>query len=139
MRATIWTGLLGPLPLAEDTTHGWQQGTRNREMTNPHHSVYVVELDPAVRERARLQRLNPDADPEKPCVYVGMTGLDPEERFENHKAGYRASPVVRDFGLRLLPELSEGLENLPYELALRAEADLAAYLRQNGYFVAGGH
>ena len=108
-------------------------------MTNPHHSVYVVELDPAVRERARLQRLNPDADPEKPCVYVGMTGLDPEERFENHKAGYRASPIVRDFGLRLLPELSEGLENLPYELAVRAEADLAAYLRQNGYFVVGGH
>jgi len=139
MRTTIWIGLLGPLPLAEDTTHGWQQGTWNREMTNPHHSVYVVELDPAVRERVRLQRLNPDADPEKPCVYVGMTGLDPEERFENHKAGYRASPVVRDFGLRLLPELSEGLENLPYKLAVRAEADLAAYLRQNGYFVAGGH
>ena len=46
--------------------------------------------------------------------------------------------MVRDFGVRLLPELSEGLENLPYELALRAEADLAAYLRQNG-FVAGGH
>jgi predicted GIY-YIG superfamily endonuclease len=108
-------------------------------MTRPHHSVYVVELDPAVRERVRLQRLNPDADPEKPCVYVGMTGLDPEERFENHRVGVRASPVVRDFGLRLLPELSEGLQNLTYELALRAEADLAAYLRQNGYFVAGGH
>ena len=139
MRATIWTGLLGPLPLAEDTTHRWRQGTWNREMTNPHHSVYVVELDPAVRERARLQRLNPDADPEKPCVYVGMTGLDPKERFENHRAGYRASSVVREFGIRLLPELSEGLSNLAYELALRAEADLAAYLRQNGYFVAGGH
>jgi len=131
--------LPGPLPLAEDTAHGRQKRTWNRKMTNPHHSVYVVELDPAVRERARLQRLNPDADPEKPCVYVGMTGLDPEERFENHRAGYRASPVVRDFGVRLLPELCEGLENLPYELALRAEADLAAYLRQNGYFVAGGH
>ncbi len=74
-----------------------------------------------------------------PCVYVGMTGLDPEERFENHKAGHRASPIVRDFGIRLLPELSEGLSNLPYELAVRAEEDLAAYLRQNGYFVAGGH
>ncbi len=106
---------------------------------NPHHCVYVVELDPAVRKRRKLQRLNPDSDPEKPCVYVGMTGLTPEERFENHKAGYRASPLVRDFGIRLLPELSEGLMNLTYELALRAEEDLAAYLRQNGYFVAGGH
>lgn len=109
------------------------------EGATPHHSVYVVELDPAVRGRVKLQRENPDADPEKPCVYVGMTGLAPEERFENHKAGYKGSPVVRDFGIRLLPELSEGLENLPYDLAVRAEEDLAAYLRQNGYFVAGGH
>ena len=108
-------------------------------MTNPHYCVYVIELDAAVRQRRRLQRLNPDADPEMPCVYVGMTGLTPEERFENHKSGYRASSVVREFGIRLLPELSEGLSNLTYELALRAEADLAAYFRQNGYFVAGGH
>jgi len=23
----------------------------------------------------------------KPCVYVGMTGLDPDVRFDKHKAG----------------------------------------------------
>ena len=71
-----------------------------------HHCVYVVELDPEVRQRRKLQRLNFDADPEKPCVYVGMTGVTPEERFEQHRAGYRASRVVRDFGLRLRPDLS---------------------------------
>lgn len=111
----------------------------NSRKTNHHHSVYVVELDAAVRGKRKLQRLNPDSDPEKPCVYVGMTGLTPEERFENHKAGRKASPEVRDFGIQLLPEMSEGLNNMPYEEAVRAEADLAAYLRQNGYFVAGGH
>jgi hypothetical protein len=86
-----------------------------------HHYVYVVELDLAVRNRRGLQRLNPDADPEKPCVYVGMTGIAPEERFE-HKAGHRASRVVWDFGVRLRPELNPGLTDMTCALAARAEA-----------------
>jgi len=40
-----------------------------------------------------------------PCLYVGMTGLTPEERFANHKAGTKAAAVVKRYGLRLLPEL----------------------------------
>jgi hypothetical protein len=42
-----------------------------------------------------------------PCVYVGMTGLPPGERFQNHKAGVKANRFVRDFGKGLLPELFE--------------------------------
>jgi hypothetical protein len=34
-----------------------------------------------------------------------MTGLTPEERFANHKAGTKAAAVVKRYGLRLLPEL----------------------------------
>lgn len=110
-----------------------------RKKAAPHHSVYLVELDPKVREKRKLQRLNPEADPGKLCLYVGMTGLTPEERFENHKADHKASPEVRDFGIRLLPEWTEDLNDLPYEEALEAEAHLAKILRQEGYFVAGGH
>lgn len=107
--------------------------------TAHHHSVYLVELDPEVRKKRKLQRLNPDADPDKLCLYVGMTGLTPEERFQNHKADHKASPEVRDYGIRLLPEWTQDLNNLPYEEAVEAEAHLARILRQEGYFVAGGH
>ena len=67
------------------------------------HNVYVVELDPRVLNSARFRRANPDRDILKPCVYVGMTGLKPEERFAKHKAGIRANAFVQDYGVRLLP------------------------------------
>jgi hypothetical protein len=67
------------------------------------HNVYVVELDPAIYNLARFRRSNPDHDITKPCVYVGCTGLTPEERFAKHKAGIRASRYVQRFGMRLLP------------------------------------
>ena len=50
-------------------------------------------------------------------VRVGMTGLMPEERFANHKAGTKAASVVKRYGLRLLPELYEHLNPMPFEAA----------------------
>src|ERR1700754_3989134 len=49
-----------------------------------HHSVYVVLLSKDVLFEPRFLRCNPDYDPAKPCVYVGMTGLDPDTRFHQH-------------------------------------------------------
>ena len=74
-----------------------------------------------------------------PCVYVGLTGLDPEERFANHKAGIKSAAIVRRYGIRLLPELYEHLNPMPFEAALQMETDLAADLRNAGYTVTGGH
>ena len=82
---------------------------------------------------------NPRRDPTKPCVYVGMTGLDPAERFANHKNGIKAAGVVRRYGIRLLPELYAHLNPMPYEAAVQMEMDLAEDLRRAGYTVAGGH
>jgi len=62
-----------------------------------------------------------------------------DHRFENHKAGYKASSVAEKYGLRLLPELYEHLNPMPYDAALQMEADLAADLRAAGYTVTGGH
>jgi hypothetical protein len=104
-----------------------------------HHHVYVVLLDPAVSKLRRVRALNPDSNPAKPCVYVGMTGLAPEERFENHKSGVRSASVVKRYGLRLLPELYTHLNPMPYEAAARMERDLAEDLRRAGYTVTGGH
>lgn len=68
-----------------------------------------------------------------------MTGLDPEERFRNHRAGIKAASVVRRFGQRLLPELYAHLNPMPFEAAAAMERDLAEDLRREGYVVTGGH
>jgi hypothetical protein len=49
-----------------------------------HHSVYVVELSKEVLREAKFVRCNPGYVHGKPCVYVGMRGLDPDIRFDKH-------------------------------------------------------
>ena len=103
-----------------------------------HHSVYVILLDPSVLRHPSILRLNPNSEPTKPCVYVGMTGLPVEQRFENHKNGQRSAWVVRKYGLRLMPELFRFLNPMPFEAAAQMEKDLAEDLRADGYTVTGG-
>ena len=91
-----------------------------------HHHVYVVFLR------------NPTGDG-KPGYYVGMTGLTPEQRFENHRNGIKAARVVRKFGERLVPKLYAHLNPMPYEKAKDMEVFLAESLRKRGYRVYGGH
>jgi predicted GIY-YIG superfamily endonuclease len=91
-----------------------------------HHHVYVVYLR------------NPKGDG-KAGYYVGMTGLAPEQRFENHKAGVKAARVVTRCGVRLVPRLYEHLNPMPYAKAKEMEVTLADSLRKRGYSVYGGH
>ena len=105
-------------------------------MTARHrHHVYVIELSPQVLQEARFRRANPDYDATKPCVYVGMTGLTPEVRFERHKAGVKANRFVQRYGERLLPKLYECYNPMPYEGAREMEVELAIALREAGYGV----
>ena len=103
-----------------------------------HHSVYVILLDPAVLKHRSVRYQNPNRDPSKPCVYVGMTGLPVEHRFENHKHGYKSAWVVKKYGMRLLPELYAHLNPMPFEAAVQMELELAEDLRIGGYTVTGG-
>ena len=104
-----------------------------------HHNVYVVLLDDHVATSPKVQKDNPNRAPKKPCVYVGLTGIDPVRRFNKHKAGYKASRYVQKYGIRLMPELYEDLNPLTYDEAVIAEMGLASKLRQEGYTVVGGH
>jgi len=114
--------------------------TTSREQPRErHHNVYVVLLDPAVGRIRRIRRENPNREVRKPGVYVGMTGLTPEERFANHKQGIKAAWAVTRYGIRLLPELYAHLNPMPYEAAVQMEMDLAEDLRMAGYTVTGGH
>jgi hypothetical protein len=99
------------------------------------HHVYVVELDDRVWNSGRFRRANPDYHLGKPFVYVGMTGLDPDIRFDKHKAGIQANSFVQEFGLRLLPALYERYNPMPYDDARLMEVDLGIALRKAGYGV----
>jgi hypothetical protein len=112
--------------------------TRRLKEQTFHHGVYVVLLDDAVARHPSVLRINPSRDPLKPCVYVGMTGIPVEHRFENHKNGYKSAWVVRKYGVRLMPELYEYLNPMPFEAALQMETELAEDLRAAGYTVTGG-
>ena len=71
--------------------------------------------------------------------YVGMTGLSPEERFRNHKAGIKAARIVKKYGERLVPKLYAHLNPMSYKSAQDMERHLAESLRKRGYVVFGGH
>ena len=74
--------------------------------------------------------VHPTHDPSKPCVYVGITGLTPEERFANHKRGYKSAHFARNYGERLLPCLYEHLNPMSYKDAKAREVELADDLRR---------
>src|SRR5437667_3714791 len=120
-----------------------RQALRKRRLRSParqfHHSVYVVLLSDRALREASVLRLNPKRDLLKPCVYVGMTGIPVDHRFENHKNGYKAAWVVRKYGVRLMPELYEHLNPMPFDAAVQMELELAEDLRAAGYTVTGGH
>src|SRR5215470_6790731 len=69
-----------------------------------HHNVYVVFLR------------DPKGDG-KAAYYVGMTGLSPEQRFQNHKSGRKAARIVKRCGERLVPRLYQHLNPMPYARA----------------------
>ena len=90
------------------------------------HSIYVVLLhDPSQGGRSGL--------------YVGQTARDPDWRFDQHKAGYRASRAVRRYGLRLLPEMYEHLNPMRGWESLEIEAALAEALGAVTPWIEGGH
>jgi hypothetical protein len=99
-------------------------------------NLYVVELKPKIFgwER-RFFEANLHWIPGSLCVYVGMTGLTPEERFRAHRRGEHAARIVQKYGLCLLPELYQQFNPLPYELAQQMEPELARQLRADGLAV----
>ena len=71
-------------------------------------------------------------------IYVGQTAKSAQERFEQHKAGHRASRWVRRHGLRLRRQLARGFSELyTKEQALAAEVALGDRLRRKGYASTG--
>lgn len=119
MTTAIW---MGEAQRAAGTLRATTRGTNRAK-----HAVYVVLLhSPAIPERWGL--------------YVGQTSRDPDWRFDQHKLGYKASRVVRRFGVHLLPDMVEHLNPMEQWESLEMEAALAETFRAAGVpWVEGGH
>ncbi len=101
-----------------------------------HHHVYVIRLNDAALKHKKFREANPQYEGSSPCVYVGMTGLDPDTRFDKHKAGIKANTYVKQYGERLMPELVADLKQpMSYSDAKYLEVDVAIKLRELGYAV----
>src|SRR5437773_5847312 len=103
-----------------------KKSSSKKSKARDHHCVYVVFLR------------NPKGDGQA-GYYVGMTGLSPEQRFQNHKSGLKAARIVRRCGERLVPRLYQHLNPMPYAKAKEMEVFLADSLRKRGFVVYGGH
>ena len=71
----------------------------------------------------------------KPCVYVGQTALDPEERFRQHKRGYKACRIAKKYGRHLMKKEYRHLNPVPASEAEEWEEALALRLQRKGYAV----
>ena len=78
----------------------------------------MIELAKDVLREPHFRKNNPGYIDGKPHVYVGMTGLDPDVRFDKHKAGIQANRFAHQYGLRLRAGLYEGLNPRSYEDAV---------------------
>ena len=116
-------------------TSGKSTKRRKAAVARHHHSVYVVLLSDEVLKEGKFRRCNPDYDAMKPCVYVGMTGLSPDVRFDKHMAGIQSNRFVTRYGVRLMPELYEMYNPMPYQAARDMEVELAIGLQEQGYGV----
>ena len=100
----------------------------------PARHIYVIRLSKGVLKEKKFVKRNPNYNPRKKCVYVGLTGRTPEERFEQHKNGIRSARYVKKFGKRLLPSLGRRTYK-SHKKALELERELAERLREKGFGV----
>ena len=70
---------------------------------------------------------------------MGKTIRKPEERFQQHKDGYKASRYVKKYGVSLLPDLFEHLNPMSAAEATELEVSIAEALKKAGIPTYGGH
>lgn len=99
------------------------------------HNLYVVELRSIILNDPSFAARNINSDRTKRCLYVGMTGLSPEERYRKHIEGYKAAYYVKTYHAEpgLLTDFFECLNPMPQETAKKMEKEFAEALRKQGF------
>jgi hypothetical protein len=104
---------------------GFSAKTHNKPRAKS--KVYIVLLKVVGRKRSGY------------ALYVGKTNRKTEERFQQHKDGYKASRYVKKYGVCLLPDLFEHLNPMSGAEATELEASIAEALKHAGVPTYGGH
>lgn len=121
----------------------WHTGHPGVLMPPTVYRVYVIELARRVfTEDTRFRAANPQYNGVLQCLYVGMTSKTPQERFLQHRTGYRnakghklSAAIVQRYGLYLRPSLYQHIGPLSRAEALEVEKGLTLELRRKGYAV----
>ena len=103
------------------STHGW--------------TLYVIDLKKNVIRDTRFAAANPEYISGKPCVYVGVTYLTADERFEQHMNGIHSARIVRNYGKHVRSRDCRILRAMTRARAEKKEAAYAARLRKRGWGV----
>lgn len=108
------------------------------------YNVYVIELSKRVwNDSAKFRNANPQYNGVSECLYVGMTSLKPEQRFQKHKTGAKnkkghkiSAYYAEKYGLYLRPSLYEEYNGIKSKAeAYKMEEWLAKELKKKRYAV----
>lgn len=101
------------------------------------YQIYIVALDDSILKRKDFQERNPHHRKGKPCLYVGQTAKDPQERFDQHLAGGKfSSKKVKRYGKYLRKQLFKNIASVnTREEAEKLEEEVAKKLQSKGYAV----
>ena len=100
-----------------------------------HHNVYVIKSSKQVLTESKFKKCNPNYITGKPCVSVGMTGLNPDVRFDKHQTGIQSNRYLKQYGLCLMPDSYEGFNPMNYDEAIEMEVEIGIDLRSAGFGV----
>lgn len=89
----------------------------------------MIELTDEVWNAGCFRRANAGYQLGQLFVYVGMTGLDQDVRFDQYTAGIQFNGYVRKHGVRLLPGRYAMYNPMPCEDACDMEVKLGVALR----------
>ena len=105
--------------------------------------VYIVDLKKAVLGLKKFTARNPDYQEGKPCVYVGSTGINVEERLKQHLRGKKpkkgkslSNRYVKEYGKRLRYNDMKKIRPRKTRLSIeKKEAEVAKELQSKGWAV----
>jgi len=109
-------------------------------MSETCYSVYVINLSHDVLGEHKFRKANPLYVEGQPCVYVGSTACTPDERFQQHKHGYKHNRYAKDYGVELRQNddnnaLTTGNPHTDRSAAEAREQELTDTLRKKGWAV----
>jgi len=107
------------------------------------YSVYVIELNKKVwTDSWKFRNANPHYKGILECLYVGMTSLTPQQRYQKHKSGAKSkkghkisSYFPEKYGTFLRSSLYGEYNPMTKKDAVKMEKWLAEDLRKKGYAV----